>query len=203
MEKNKVCQICIKEGNIAKVCKLAKAKEKMSKKSHIRRIEEEASEKSEEETDTGSSNSEESSAETESDENLDETSSASEQNPDRKTKNKRMMKNKRAKLAKISEKPKRAMSKELISKITEVRPKSNDTIELKMWLSGKQVKVILDTGSPISIISTNMREWIRPNVISKLPTNRQFVDLNDSEVSVTGIYEVETKLFDKTENLDW
>ncbi len=183
--KNKVWNICKKEGNIAKVCKSAKAKEKMSKKSHIRTIEEEASEDSEEETDTGSSNSEGSSDETESDENSDETFSANEQIIDRKTKNKRLVKNKRAKIAKISEKPKRAMSKQLIGKVTEVRPKSNDRKELKMWLNEKQAKVILDTVSPISITPTNMREWIRPNVIKKPPTNRQYVDMNDNEVSVT------------------
>ena len=60
---------------------------------------------------------------------------------------------------------------------------------------------MLDTGSPISIIPSNMKEWILPKVRKKPPINRQCVDLNDNEVSVLGVYEIETELFDKTENL--
>ncbi len=95
------------------------------------------------------------------------------------------------------------MSKQLIGKVTELKPKNNHTIELKMQRNGKPMKVILDTGSPISIIPANMRDWIQPKIVRKPPSNRQFMDLNDNEVSVSRIHEIETQFFDKVENLDW
>ena len=90
-----------------------------------------------------------------------------------------------------------------MGRISEVVPKDNDTIELKMSFNGKLVKVILDTGSPISIIPSSLTAWLKPKTRKKPPPNRQFVDLNDNEVAVTEILELETKLNEKTLILDW
>ena len=83
----------------------------------------------------------------------------------------------------------------MIGKLTEVKPKSNDTVELKIKLNGKPVTVILDTGSPISIIPRWMREWINPKASKPAAAeNRRFVDLNDNEVEITKIVCVNTEL---------
>ena len=92
---------------------------------------------------------------------------------------------------------------ELIGKLTEVKPKSNDTIELKMKLSGRLVNVILDTGSPISIVPRSLRDWINPMKSKAVPKNRQFVDLNDMEVAITEIITVETELNGVSSEIDW
>ena len=106
-------------------------------------------------------------------------------------------------MARIIEKPKSEKSKQLIGKNSEVFPKGNDTIELKIKLNGNSLKVILDTGSPIFIVPANMREWIQPNELKKPTQNRQFVDFNDNEVEVTGTFDLETELNDKKLKLTW
>ncbi len=70
-------------------------------------------------------------------------------------------------MARVIEKPKSQKTKQLIGKISEVFPKGNNTIELRMKLNGKSLKDILDTGSPISIVPANMREWIQPKELKK------------------------------------
>ena len=94
-------------------------------------------------------------------------------------------------------------SREIIGKLTEVKPKSNDTIELKMKLNGRPINVILDTVSPISIVPSSMREWINPKICKPVPKTRQFVDLNDNEVAITEIICVETELDGVSAEMDW
>ena len=132
--KYKICNICKKED---KVCKTSKAKEKAYKKSHFRRIEAEASEDSKEQ-DEESSGTFSSQIETDSEIDSDEISASDNQAQERKSKHKRGIKCKRAKIAKIT--PRSEMSKQMIGEITGVEPKSNDTVELKMTLTSNKPK---------------------------------------------------------------
>ena len=93
--------------------------------------------------------------------------------------------------------------RKLIGKLTQVKPKSNDTIELKMKLNGRPILVILDTGSPISIVPRSMRERIDPTFFKAVPQHRQFVDLNDNEVAISEIIRVETELNGISAEMDW
>ncbi len=108
----------------------------------------------------------------------------------------------KARVARLHEKS-RTENRELIGKLTEVKPKSNDTIELKLKLNGRPVNLILDSGSPISIIPRSLREWINPKVSKPVPQNRQFVDLYDNEVAITEVVSVETELNGVTSEMDW
>ncbi len=154
---------------------------------------------SSEQSDESQEDSDESLSESESEETTWESSDEEERIANKK----KRAKLQRTKVARVIEKPRVEKNKQSIGKITEVVPNNTDTVELKMSLNGKTVKVILDTGSPISIIPKSMREWIQPKTIRKPPKHRQFVDLNDNEVSVTGIYELDTKLNEKELKLDW
>ncbi len=124
------------------------------KKTQIRRVEEEDSSDSEESDSETSESGEETPSSSEKDTSLD----SFEERSERKAKKKQSEKSeRRSRIARLKERG-LTESKELIGKLTEVIPKSNDTIELKMKLNGEPVNVILDTGSPISIVPRSMRE---------------------------------------------
>ncbi len=69
----KICNICKKEGHIAKDCKSSKAKERGNKRAHIRRLEEDRSENSEEDDSQEDSESDEVENGQDSSENSEET----------------------------------------------------------------------------------------------------------------------------------
>ena len=76
--KTKTCNICKKEGHLAKVCKSSKAQRKGYRKTHIRRVEEDKSEDSETEEDSDDSKTEYSADSDEEDYSSDSESSEEE-----------------------------------------------------------------------------------------------------------------------------
>ncbi len=185
--------ICKKEGHIAKMCKSDQ------KKTHIRRFEEDESSDSEElETEQSDSDSE---SQTSSEVNTSVDSFDDNQTTYQKAKRTEKVK-KKSQISRVKQQC-LTESKQLIGKLTEVKPKSNDTVELKMKLNGRPVTVILDTGSPISIIPKSLRDWINPKKCKPVPENRQFVVLNDNEVEISEIICVNTELNGVESMMDW
>ncbi len=57
-----------------------------------------------------------------------------------------------------------------------------------MQVNGKLMDVILDTGSPISLMPENRRNELKPIKIRPPPENREFFELNSKEVKINGTY---------------
>ena len=83
------------------------------------------------------------------------------------------------------------------------RPNEAKTVDFKMQVNGKLMDVILDTGSPISLMPENRRDELKLKNIRPPPENREFVDLNNNEVKINGTYKLETTLNSVTAKLTW
>ncbi len=72
-----------------------------------------------------------------------------------------------------------------------------------MKMNGRPINVILDTGSPISIVPRSMREWIIPKTNKPVSQNRHCVELNVNQVAVSEIICVETELNGVLAEMGW
>ena len=59
-------------------------------------------------------------------------------------------------------------------------------------MNGVKVKAVLDTGSPISIMSTTDMQRIKPLNYFPISNTARYTDFNGNEVKLTGEIEVET-----------
>ena len=81
--------------------------------------------------------------------------------------------------------------------------KDRSCIRLHIILNGVRVKAILDTGSPISIISVKDVQKIKPTIYRELNNTATCTEFNGNAVKLTGEIETNTRYGDKSLTKTW
>ena len=76
--------------------------------------------------------------------------------------------------------------------------KDKSCIRLNIELNGFKVKAVLDTGSPVSIISIKHTQRINPVNYRELNNTANYTDFKGNAVKLTAEFEINTKYEDKT-----
>ena len=70
-------------------------------------------------------------------------------------------------------------------------------------MNGVKVKAVLDTGSPISIMSTTDMQRVKPLNYFPISNTARYTDFNGNEVKLTGEMEVNTTYSNKSLTTSW
>ena len=81
--------------------------------------------------------------------------------------------------------------------------KDKSCIRLHVELNGVKVKAVLDTGSPVSIISAKHTQRINPTIYRELNNTAKYTDFNSNAVKLTGEFETDTRYGDKRLRTTW
>ncbi len=89
------------------------------------------------------------------------------------------------------------------TKITRRLNRTGNEFEFKVTLNGHRIVAILDTDSPISILSAKYHSMIKPNRIIKRETSRRFVDVSGRPLNIQKRYKIPTNLNGVTQDIIW
>ena len=89
-----------------------------------------------------------------------------------------------------------------INKLSQLEDLGN-TIMLDLKINGRNVEVLLDTGSQTSIMPKKMSKWILPVEKMPLPKEKRFVDINQNPIKMSGRFKVSATLKNKKSMTVW
>ncbi len=65
---------------------------------------------------------------------------------------------------------------------------------LVVYINGRKIETLLDTGSPISIMPKKLTRWIQPVKRLSVPMEKKLVDINQNPIKMAGRFETTAKL---------
>ena len=65
---------------------------------------------------------------------------------------------------------------------------------LDVYINGRKIETLLDTGSPISTMPVKLTKWLQPIKRLNLPMGKRFVDINQNPIKMAARFETTAKL---------